>query len=42
MNQAVERALIDSHDCLVELVQDATQPEEARKRLRLLQASIPM
>jgi putative peptide maturation system protein len=38
MNQALERALIDSLDCLVELVQEGTPPEEARKRVRLLHA----
>jgi putative peptide maturation system protein len=38
MNQTLERALIDSLDCLVELGQEGAQPEEARRRLRLLQA----
>lgn len=41
MNQALERALIDSLDCLADLVQAGTQPEEARKRVRLLHADHP-
>lgn len=38
MIQPLERALIDSLDWLVELAQEGTEPEEALRRLHLLQA----
>src|SRR3712207_3109767 len=37
MNNTLERALVDTLEYLMSLVQEGIQPEEARARLRLLQ-----